>query len=508
MGKKAFIDRKNARHFQVVHRSQHDPLIADPESSNHVLVEVGAKKASSASKAPRSQTKPQNSENMEQLDSRVGQAALHGIYFDDREYDYMQHLKTIGDHPEGVFVEKRSQRSAQTTKPQGITFLDDKEPSEDADEPAASSSSVILPPEVLPSKDQMEVGLLNQEAYPRGLQLDMDPEVRATLEALEDDEAVEDGLDDDFFSMLNASEQVQYDKDEFSGERSEEQEFLWRVKQASLARQRRDSDSDYDSGSLDGMSDRQSIGTGFSMSSSAMFRNEKLTLLDDQFEKYEELYATSSESDYDSHDDEASDEDEGDGIREDFEEILDEFLDKYEIVGRRMATKSEGESGVEKLDIIRQTLARATVEDTHAESRGESNPRDEYDVIHCRDTDKRYDTWDCESVLSTYSNLENHPSLIPDEPHRRIKLNNRTGMPSLERVKTPKDTAVCDKKVNYGVARVKEETAEEKKMRKQAAKEIKKARRQERKVIKQTHKQAQLVAQATRNPCAYQIPLK
>lgn len=40
MGKKPFIDRKNAKYFQVVHRSQRDPLINDNEASSRVLVEV------------------------------------------------------------------------------------------------------------------------------------------------------------------------------------------------------------------------------------------------------------------------------------------------------------------------------------------------------------------------------------------------------------------------------------------------------------------------------------
>lgn len=40
-----------------------------------------------------------------------------------------------------------------------------------------------------------------------------------------------------------------------------------------------------DSGSDEGEDDRRTVGTGFSMSSSAMFRNEKLTTLDDQFDK-------------------------------------------------------------------------------------------------------------------------------------------------------------------------------------------------------------------------------
>ena len=30
--------------------------------------------------------------------------------------------------------------------------------------------------------------------------------------------------------------------------------------------------------------------------------------------------------------------------------------------------------------------------------------------------------WDCESVLSTYSNLFNHPTLIKDPPHRNFKV--------------------------------------------------------------------------------------
>ena len=30
--------------------------------------------------------------------------------------------------------------------------------------------------------------------------------------------------------------------------------------------------------------------------------------------------------------------------------------------------------------------------------------------------------WDCESILSTYSNLYNHPTLIKDPPHTRNKV--------------------------------------------------------------------------------------
>ena len=38
--------------------------------------------------------------------SRVGQAALHGVYFDDTKYDYLQHLRPIGESEgEAIFIE-------------------------------------------------------------------------------------------------------------------------------------------------------------------------------------------------------------------------------------------------------------------------------------------------------------------------------------------------------------------------------------------------------------------
>jgi len=40
MVKKQFIDRKNARHFHLVHRSQRDPLSRDESAPQRVLKEV------------------------------------------------------------------------------------------------------------------------------------------------------------------------------------------------------------------------------------------------------------------------------------------------------------------------------------------------------------------------------------------------------------------------------------------------------------------------------------
>lgn len=40
MGKKPFLDKKSAKHYHVVHRSQKDPLINDSEAPSRVLQEV------------------------------------------------------------------------------------------------------------------------------------------------------------------------------------------------------------------------------------------------------------------------------------------------------------------------------------------------------------------------------------------------------------------------------------------------------------------------------------
>jgi len=39
--RRKFLDKKKAITFQLVHRSQHDPLISDDTAGEHVLVPLG-----------------------------------------------------------------------------------------------------------------------------------------------------------------------------------------------------------------------------------------------------------------------------------------------------------------------------------------------------------------------------------------------------------------------------------------------------------------------------------
>jgi protein LTV1 len=101
------------------------------------------------------------------------------------------------------------------------------------------------------------------------------------------------------------------------------------------------------------------------------------------------------------------------------------------------------------------------------------------------------ENWDCESIVSTYSNTENHPLLIkrPSKVVKSIKLSGKTGIPIGYFPTREKPEAVIEEEEeedegdeeaargNLGAARSREETKVEKKARK---KEVKAARREAR----------------------------
>lgn len=125
--------------------------------------------------------------------------------------------------------------------------------------------------------------------------------------------------------------------------------------------------------------------------------------------------------------------------------------------------------------------------------------------------DKEEAEWDCETVVSTYSNLENHPKLLDDDL-RRIKLSKKSGIALgvLPEKQSKKQLAALledessdededDYRPNLGKGRSKKETPAEKKARKQAIKDEKRARRGEKKGLrseyaKEEHKQKNIKA--------------
>jgi protein LTV1 len=116
--------------------------------------------------------------------------------------------------------------------------------------------------------------------------------------------------------------------------------------------------------------------------------------------------------------------------------------------------------------------------------------------------------WDCESILSTYSNLDNNPAVIHPGRRRRkvpspatntvpapqpIRLSSKTGLP-IQRASDDGDTELADydalasratgADANKGTARDKNESKEEKRARKQAAKQERHASLAQRKALR------------------------
>lgn len=216
----------------------------------------------------------------------------------------MRHLKPVGLQEDGVdsiLIEAPTQKGkGKAGKAQvSIQLVDD------------------LPKEALPSEQELPRNYESQEAIPSsiaGFRPDMDPHLRQTLEALEDNAFVDGGLDDDFFGELLADGERGSDEDpgfEFSeqgagegdGEEVGPDDWQAAVKRFKLAQQTRPDDgcSDMDGYSEGGdtvgsMPQFSVIGgkkrrkgssdaSGYSMSSSSMFRNAGLTMIDEQFDQ-------------------------------------------------------------------------------------------------------------------------------------------------------------------------------------------------------------------------------
>ncbi|KAI9140821.1 hypothetical protein BKA69DRAFT_486482 [Paraphysoderma sedebokerense] len=356
MPKKKFIDKKASRHYQLVHRSQRDPLTKVEGSSPYVLKPVlpspnlkkllekdpnavpnpyevdenlksvvdlnnyteeddwgsdysdgeGMEYSSSADEAEQmienlkiddgngrfddveeydeehpSVNREDKTESanghfpplsrkpkvLTDEESRAGKAALYGIFYDDTEYDYTQHLKDIGESPGAVFISSESKREKQKS----VTFIDD--------EPAPVNPN----PSILSAADVKSADLSEF--------LDLPEDVKEVLYALEDDN-FETEFDDEWVVQLKSDAPISSEVTEDEAE----QELDW-TKAGEIdykKYQSDDSDEEFEEEeeelSRKGKSEKGRRGswdekTSFSMSSSAMFRNDQLKLLDNQFEK-------------------------------------------------------------------------------------------------------------------------------------------------------------------------------------------------------------------------------
>lgn len=412
-----------------------------------------------------------------------GEATGYGITFDDSAYDYMQHLKPVGEGgaesvllaaPRGSGVAPGMKNQGRRTKIRGEELFE-------------------MPKEVLASKGEVSVADVHaqQQAIPpelAGFQPDMNPHLRQVLEALDDDAFVEEDVDvfgellgsgeaddpevlEDFefaeWGVKEDGEEEDEDDDDDArtedGRGEETWEDRYRAFKAAGGKPAAPvsnggwSDGDAERsemadtvGSLvSGMGDMMVKGgkkrkgkrgpsdaSGMSMSSASVYRNSGLRGLDDQFDYIEREYELDDEDeDWDDEDDDGmsmapsnmssmsrvsflrGDEPTGGGpgapeiTREDFESIMDDFLENYEVVGNRMRESLGAThlSGPEKLKVLRSALEDGTQGPTQEENRRrifelerrieEGTYKEEQDALERQLIEPPKDKWDVETIL-------------------------------------------------------------------------------------------------------------
>jgi protein LTV1 len=335
-----------------------------------------------------------------------GEAANYGIYYDDTEYDYMQHVREIGTGGgQAVFLEA----------PKLVQKKDKGKSLEDAlrDASLEEKKEIVLDEEILPSKNLRKVTYQAMQDVPdalAGFQPDMDPRLREVLEALEDEAYVED--DEDIFNELAKDgeelDDREFDQEAFWDEEDEGWESDATVQPSKeyknelevpdhVAEDEREDHGDGDwmkefskfkkdekkgvrfaaapsqsevqssmmTTTTNGGRKKKRKGaltnpSNYSMTSSSVFRTEGLTDLDARFEKLEEKYNEDNDmSDFGSM---ASSVSSVTGpMRNDFDGIMDDFLGQYNMTKTKHVRRGKYQSGMEQLDEVRKGLGKAVI---------------------------------------------------------------------------------------------------------------------------------------------------
>ncbi|XP_061626183.1 protein LTV1 homolog [Phyllopteryx taeniolatus] len=437
--KKSFIEKKKAVTFHLVHRSQRDPLAADEKAPQHVL--LPAVKAD--------------------VEKRQEEQRNFGVFFDD-DYNYLQHLKEASGQTELLAAGPSARFHLRSDE-------DDEEngAEEDAEkEQVIPAASLKLPSSVFASEFEEDVGLLNKAAPISGPRLDMDPDIVAALDEDFDYDDPDNALEDDFIAKASGANCAQLGDDH---------DDSWE-----------DTDGDGDGDSEGPFSDKEGGAreflfadeetrtrfTEYSMTSSVMRRNEQLTLLDDRFEKFYEQF----------DDDEigALDNAELEGYIAHDSARLGEVIRDYFAQKERESLRPD--------DLGPKELLVPQEEEDEEEEEGE----EEMEKLVIKAPEEK---WDCETIISTYSNIYNRPKVIEHPPKvKPIRVSAETGarldvLPArgpAERMSRIDDS---DLPRAAAVPRDRDESKEQRKARKSAVKEERKERRVEKKANKMAFKE-------------------
>lgn len=486
--KKPFINKKDPRThtFSLVHRSQRDPLAADPDANQLVLAPTLP--ANSANVDPKIPLDVDgellfndyaNRAPQQEKFNKKAELADAGILFTD-DYNYEQHLKVRAPEDDSNVYKVDPKAMAKVLEEKGL-------------DPDAEIPALVIPGDMFGSAFEEDVGLLNRAAPYSGPRLDWDPEVVAAMDDDFDFDDSNNQLLDNFMDMALADELPE------GAEYANDSDGDWT--------------DDDGAGSLDSLPDQfgemrmmnletetvKSRFTEYSMSSSVLPRNDNLEFRDRHFEKLFEQY---DEEEIGALDEQEGEEAvAGNASIDDFAGVLDEFLEGLHKEHLPSGIAPKGAAQVIEMEAERSAENKAKAADLTLsvlekleQGTGPAvvNMTTGLDVAEYPEKKER--DFDCETILTTRSTLYNHPRRIV-ELANKIRLNPKSGLPIDMKYAKPDrgqiaeedDSADSEEEPepeNLGVKRSKGETPAEKKARKQAIKNEKKSRRQEKKATK------------------------
>ena len=210
MPRKRWIDKNASTTYQLLYRSQDDPLLNDSSAGDRALFAVPG---SSSQSQPSSKKSLHITDLEDELDfssmrENEGEAAEHRIYFDDTSYDYMQHMRDIGQGSgdahfvDGAPVKVKGKRKSKTMK-LGDALREASLEEEESEAPSLVDTGTDgLSTFSRSTKQRTYQDMQDIPDEIAGFQPDMDPRLREALEALEDDAFVDAQDEEDVFGAL------------------------------------------------------------------------------------------------------------------------------------------------------------------------------------------------------------------------------------------------------------------------------------------------------------------
>ncbi|XP_021754951.1 protein LTV1 homolog [Chenopodium quinoa] len=474
MGKKKFFDKKKSATFQLLSRDSSDPIYVEEPENDRVFVRVDNNRVKingldednddeDYSNDPESiyADAPEDGgyqgfRSSGTLPDHVRREILE-LGFPDDGYNYLNHLREIRNTGGG---------SAYYENPKAeLHQLPNDVKAYDASRVRIKEASEITSPKTLYNVAEKTVTVKVQKA--------VDPEIANLLEDNESEFGSDiDELEEDFVVLANHSEEIGdvYEEESLSSISNPHAEVQTGVAYNSTAEVVRSVNED----------------------------NRPQRLLDQQFDILEQQeYGSDSDDDYKNY----VAEEEDISLAEKLNSVLkDRVVDDLEFDGNYTAPA----------EILRRCAEYA--------EKYENEDGNDKEVVIVEESSDESEIWDCETIVSTYSNLDNHPGRIGVPGRNRKKILAETFSGALKsgsdkiitlggKAKLPVDYLPHGKKEPKETAKVVakpevpkrkphgQETKEEKKERKAAVKEEKREARRLKKDLKELYRDEAKLAQ-------------